>query len=177
MWTAPPSWPWPSWPTASVCPPAAEPIVTLCSNPSTGYAWSDPVIDDASVLTPTGMTMQPAASPIPEELPGTQSFSFRGGTTGRTMVAFSYDQPWEGGETGAWTLHMDVTVEGPVPATVAIDCSAFEASPHQAARAEVALGATHGDALFQRVHRIHVDRSGRVRPGRPVVGLRGTGHP
>jgi inhibitor of cysteine peptidase len=84
-------------------------VVTVCSNASTGYGWSDPVIGDPAVLAPTGSIARPAPSPMPGA-PGTQTFGFRAVGSGTTEVTMSYDQPWEGGDKGAWTLTARVTV-------------------------------------------------------------------
>jgi predicted secreted protein len=84
-------------------------VMTLCSNPSTGYAWSDPVVADSAILLVTGATAEPAISPLPGAA-GTQSWTFRAGQPGSTMVALSYDQPWDGGETGAWRVSVEVVV-------------------------------------------------------------------
>jgi predicted secreted protein len=119
-------------------------VVRLCSNPSTGYTWSDPVVEDASVLALVSSTSEPAASPLPGA-PGTQSFTFHGLTEGTTEVTSSYDQPWAGGKKGAWTLDLEVTVAGatpPPPVTVTIDCESFDGSTAQTAEANVPVGGT-----------------------------------
>jgi inhibitor of cysteine peptidase len=115
--------------------------LTLCSNPSTGFSWSDPVIDDPGVLAFTGSTVEPAASPLPGA-PGTQAFSFNGIAAGSATVTLSYDQPWDGGQKGAWTLSLAVDVGDSAnpPQTVSIECEAFEATPAQTAAADVQVG-------------------------------------
>ena len=95
--------------TAADLAVGADLVVALCSNASTGYTWSDPQVGDSSIVTLVGSTSEPPASPIPGA-PGTQSFTFRGGSAGTTTISFSYDQPWNGGTKGAWTLVIDVVV-------------------------------------------------------------------
>jgi inhibitor of cysteine peptidase len=118
-------------------PVGDELVVQLCSNASTGYGWSDPVIADPTILSPTGATSEPPASPMPGA-PGTQTFTFQGMATGSTTVDLSYDQPWEGGEKGTWTLHLDVGVA--VVTLVTIECDAFAATPDQSTSVELQVG-------------------------------------
>jgi predicted secreted protein len=116
-------------------------VVTLCSNPSTGYSWSDPVVDDPGILAFTGSTSEPAASPLPGA-PGTQILGFEAIAAGSTTVNLSYDQPWEGGEKGTWTLALAVSVGGSTtpPTTLSIACDAFEQQPAQTAAATIPVG-------------------------------------
>lgn len=89
-----------------------EITITLCSNPSTGYSWEQPTIADPAVasLVATG-SREPNASPDVVGAAGTQLVTLRGDAAGTTTVSFAYSQPWDGGEKGAWTYEVTLTVK------------------------------------------------------------------
>ena len=88
--------------------------LVLCSNPTTGYQWEDPaIINNPAVLQQTGMIYEAPAGREQEELagaPGAQSWTFKALEAGSTQVALAYSQPWDGGEKGAWSYSLSVTV-------------------------------------------------------------------
>ncbi len=88
-------------------------MVVLCSNATTGYAWGDALIADASVLRIADRTFQaPAASSLPiVGAAGGEVLTIRGVSPGTTTVSLSYGQPWAGGDKGAWTYSLTVTVQ------------------------------------------------------------------
>jgi predicted secreted protein len=116
-------------------------LVMLCSNPSTGFAWSDPVISDSSILSTTGSSAEPARSPRPGAA-GTQAFSFHAEQAGSTSVRLAYSRAWEGGEEGVWSVDLDVAVvpAAAAPVAVNVSCDAFEATPFQGAGTILAVG-------------------------------------
>jgi predicted secreted protein len=99
-------------------------IVSLCSNPSTGFRWQDPVSSDASIASVGGWTFVAPDDADQPGAAGAEVLTLVTGATGHATVTASYDQPWEDGQTGAWTLTLDVVVRDAVP--VAIDCAAFD---------------------------------------------------
>jgi inhibitor of cysteine peptidase len=127
--------------TASVDAPAGSAvIVNLCSNPTTGFRWDDPVSSDPSIVSVGGWTYQaPAADAA--GAPGTEVLTLVAGMTGKATVTASYGQPWDGGQKDAWTLTLDVVVRDAVP--VAIDCAAFE----NATAATASVDAPAGSAV------------------------------
>lgn len=104
-------------------PAGSAVIVSLCSNPSTGFRWEDPVSSDPSIVSVGAWTYVAPADAAPPGAGGTEVLTLVAGATGHATVTASYDQPWEGGEKGAWTLALDVVVRDAVP--VALDCAAF----------------------------------------------------
>jgi len=82
-------------------------IVSLCSNPSTGFSWSLPVSSDPSVVALTGYLAEPDPSPVLGGS-GSQSFAFEVLAPGSATITVSYDRPFEGGEKGVWTYTLTV---------------------------------------------------------------------
>jgi len=90
--------------------------VILCSNPSTGFQWSEQAhISDQSVLqqtshmyiSPTGENDEPPAPGTP----GKDVWTFGALKTGTAEVSMEYSQLWEGGEKGEWTFKLTVVVK------------------------------------------------------------------
>ena len=115
-------------------------LVTLCSNSSTGFTWSDPVISDPSILSVSGSSADPAGSPQPGAA-GTQTFGFHAEQVGSTSVRFGYNRAWEGGETDVWTLSLDVSVVTPAatPVVISVGCDAFSVTAAQTASASLSM--------------------------------------
>lgn len=86
--------------------------IALCANPTTGYSWETPTMSDPAVVTVVSSVYQgpPEASPPVVGASGHQVFTIRGLAPGATTVAIGYGQPWAGGEKGAWTYQLVVTV-------------------------------------------------------------------
>jgi inhibitor of cysteine peptidase len=125
--------------TAAVDAPAGSAvIVSLCSNPSTGFRWADPASSDATTASVDGWTYEAPADPTLAGAAGTEVLTLVAGATGHATVTASYDQPWEGGQKGAWTLMLDVVVRDAVPVT--IDCAAFGAGTAATAAVDAPVG-------------------------------------
>ncbi|MFC1992872.1 protease inhibitor I42 family protein [Chloroflexota bacterium] len=88
--------------------------VKLCSNPSTGFQWSeDSQISDTAVLEQenhefVGPESEP---PPPPGTPGQEILTFEALKQGSSTIYLEYSRPWEGGEKGEWTLTVDVIVK------------------------------------------------------------------
>ena len=83
--------------------------VTLCSNPSTGYQWSDSAqISDHTVLWQTSHVTLPSGSSA-LGAPGKERWVFQGLNEGKSTIALEYGRSWESG-SGEWSLRVDVTV-------------------------------------------------------------------
>lgn len=86
--------------------------VTLCSNPTTGFVWSETAqISDQTVLQQTSHRFV-----APEEtgmvgVPGQEVWTFQALKKGTSTVSMEYSRPWEGGEKGEWTFALTVTVK------------------------------------------------------------------
>jgi len=86
-------------------------VATLCSNPTTGFRWEPVQISDQSVIEQTDHQFLP-----PEEKNivggvGQEVWTFKALKKGMSTIRMEYDQPWQGGEKGAWTFVLSVTVE------------------------------------------------------------------
>lgn len=88
-----------------------EITISLCSNPSTGFGWEDPVIGDPAVLEVVSSEYrEQTASPSVVGAAGTQRITLRAAAAGASTVTLAYSRPWEGGEKGVWTYELTVTV-------------------------------------------------------------------
>ncbi len=91
-------------------------IVTLGSNPTTGFQWQESAqIIDQTVLKRTDHKyIAPEAQGNVPPTPGTggeEVWTFRACNKGATTVSLEYSRPWEGGEKGALTFKLTVTVK------------------------------------------------------------------
>jgi predicted secreted protein len=82
--------------------------VTLCSNPSTGYAWAEPVIADPTIVKHDGAVDGAPASPMPGA-PGERLFTFTGLAAGGTTITFGYAGPAPSAAP-EWTVVLTVSV-------------------------------------------------------------------
>jgi len=88
--------------------------VTLCSNPSTGFLWSESAqISDQTVLQQTDHKLVTPESepPPPPGTPGQEVWTFKALKKGTSTISMEYSQPWEGGEKGEWTFVLTVVVK------------------------------------------------------------------
>jgi len=92
--------------------------VTLCSNPTTGFQWSESVqISDPTVLEQVdhkfvapeakGKGNKPPAPGTPSQ----EIWTFKALKEGESTISMEYSRPWEGGEKGEWTFVLTVTVK------------------------------------------------------------------
>lgn len=87
-------------------------IVTLCSNPTTGFTWLDSAqIGDRTVLQQTSHEFISPEETGVVGAPGKDVWSFKALKKGTTEVSMEYSRPWEGGEKGAWTFNLTVVVK------------------------------------------------------------------
>jgi len=90
--------------------------VTLCSNPTTGFQWSETAqISDQTVLQQLGHKyVAPEAKgdrPPAPGTPGKEVWTFKALKKGESTISMEYSRPWEGGEKGAWTFNLTVVVK------------------------------------------------------------------
>ena len=88
--------------------------VTLCSNPTTGFQWSESAqISDQTVLEQVDSRFVSPQSepPPPPGTPGQRIWTFQALKAGDSTVSLDYSRPWEGGEKGTWTFVLTVTVK------------------------------------------------------------------
>jgi len=86
--------------------------VTLCSNPTTGFRWSESAeISNQSVLE---QISHGYTAPEDENIvggAGKETWTFRGIERGMASISIEYSRPWEGGEQGEWTFSITVKVK------------------------------------------------------------------
>ena len=88
--------------------------VTLCSNPTTGFQWSESAnIGDQAVLAQVDHEfISPEHEPPPPPgTPGQEVWAFKALKQGTTELSMEYSRPWEGGEKGTWTFLLTVAVK------------------------------------------------------------------
>ena len=85
--------------------------ITLCSNPSTGFSWEDPVGEGDAVVELTERAVHETVGGPPGEA-GQELFTFRTVSAGEAVIHYVYSQPWEGGTKGAWRLDVATSVTG-----------------------------------------------------------------
>jgi len=85
-------------------------VITLESNPSTGYGWQVAKNDGAILKQFGAPTFRPAAHEMPGA-PGHQSFRFVAISTGSDTIVLEYRRPWEKGVAPAKTFSIIVAVK------------------------------------------------------------------
>ena len=86
--------------------------VTLCSNPTTGFIWSESAqISDQTVLQQTDHKFVPPEETGVAGAAGKEIWTFKALKKGTSTISMEYSRPWEGGEKGEWTFVLTVTVK------------------------------------------------------------------
>ena len=88
--------------------------VVLCSNPSTGFQWSETAaISDQAVLQQTDhkLVMPESEPPPPPGTPGQQLWVFKALKKGTSTIYMEYSQPWGGGTKAAQIFVLTVIVK------------------------------------------------------------------
>lgn len=92
-----------------------EITIKLCSNPSTGFQWSEePENSNPEILSQTShdyMIQGESEDPLPPGTPGIEIWTLTTKDPGQSQLYFEYSRNWEGGEKGTWTYTLDVTVK------------------------------------------------------------------
>jgi inhibitor of cysteine peptidase len=86
-------------------------ILTLGSNPTTGYEW-----DENATISDTGVLKQEKHEFVEPDTDvvgaaGQEAWTFKALKKGTAKVSMEYSRPWEGGEKGEWTYDITVTVK------------------------------------------------------------------
>jgi predicted secreted protein len=80
-------------------------VITLDSNPSTGYSWVAVFDEDALVLV--DQNYEPGNSTL-IGAPGTQTFRFKALKSGQTQITMSYQRSWETSPIQTQVFNIDV---------------------------------------------------------------------
>jgi inhibitor of cysteine peptidase len=91
-----------------------ELTVTLGSNQTTGFSWSEYAeIGDETIVQQTSQMYFDTSTetpPIPGS-PGEEVWTFKALKKGTSEVSMEYSRPWEGGEEAEWTYVLTVVVK------------------------------------------------------------------
>ena len=87
-------------------------VVTLGSNPTTGFEWSDTVqISNPKVLKQIDHKFAPPEHTGALGASGKDVWTFKTLKAGTAEISMEYSRPWEGGEKEKWTFVATITVE------------------------------------------------------------------
>jgi len=92
--------------------PGDSVVVTLCSNPTTGFQWAESAqISDQTVLKQTDHEYEPAKDENIVGGAGKEVWTFKALDEGTATVSMEYSRPGEGDEERHWTFTATITVE------------------------------------------------------------------
>ena len=89
-------------------------MVALCSNPTTGFLWSETAqITAQTVLEQVDheFVSPQHEPPPPPGTPGQEIWTFKALNKGTSTVSMEYSRPWEGAEKAEWTFVLTVVVK------------------------------------------------------------------
>jgi inhibitor of cysteine peptidase len=85
--------------------------VTLCSNPSTGFQWSESAkISDPTVIQQTDHKFLSPGTGL-TGAPGKEVWTLKALKKGTSTISLEYSRPWEGGEKAEWTFDLTVVAK------------------------------------------------------------------
>jgi inhibitor of cysteine peptidase len=87
-------------------------VISLASNPTTGYSW-EMAEGDAAVVQQVGEVEFSPSAPVGEPLVGsggTETFRFEAAGQGQTTLTLVYHRPWEKGVEPLETFSVEVVV-------------------------------------------------------------------
>ncbi|MGB6874157.1 MAG: protease inhibitor I42 family protein [Dehalococcoidia bacterium] len=87
--------------------------VALCSNPTTGFNWSEEAqISDQTLLQQTDHKfVDPTGGIGCAGAAGKEMWTFKALKKGTSSVSMEYSRPWEGDEKGAWTFNLTAVIQ------------------------------------------------------------------
>jgi len=86
-------------------------VVTLESNPTTGFNWELVKISDESVLEQTDQKFEAPEAKGVVGAGGKEVWTFKALKKGTSTISMEYSRPWEGGEKAAKTFNLTVVVK------------------------------------------------------------------
>ena len=92
--------------------PGGKVVLTLCSNPTTGFQWSEKAqIGDPKVLEQKSYKFVAPASTGMVGVPGNAVWTFEALGPGASTVYLEYSRNWQGGEKAVQTFKLNVLVQ------------------------------------------------------------------
>lgn len=92
-----------------------EVTMTLCSNPTTGYQWSEGAdISDVGIVDQVGheyVAPDEGDQPPVAGAAGEEVWRFTALAAGKSSISVEYSQAWDGGDKGTWAFVLNVTVK------------------------------------------------------------------
>jgi len=86
--------------------------VTLCSNATTGFKWSESAqISDQTVVQQMSHEFLSPENKGLMGAPGKEVWTFKALKKGTSSIAMEYSRPWQGGDKGEWTFNITVTAK------------------------------------------------------------------
>jgi len=87
-------------------------VVTLCSNPTTGFQWPEKAqVGDSKVLEQKSYKFVEPASTGMVGVPGNSVWTFEAIGPGTSTVYLEYSRNWQGGEKAVQTFKLNVKVQ------------------------------------------------------------------
>ena len=86
-------------------------IVTLCSNPTTGFKWELVENTNEKVLEYKDNKYLPPEATGAVGVGGKEIWTFKPLKHGESTISMGYGRPWEGGEKEEWTFTLTATVK------------------------------------------------------------------
>jgi predicted secreted protein len=86
-------------------------VVSLCTNPTTGFEWEEVIIENDSIIYQTERNHVSSEAVGIVGASEKEVWSFNSGSSGTTTLIFEYSRPWEGGEKDEWTVELTVVVK------------------------------------------------------------------
>ena len=87
-------------------------MVTLGSNPTTGFTWPDIAqISNHEIVKQTDHNFVSPGQTAVLGASGNDVWTFKALNTGTTIISMDYSQPWEDGEKAEWTFIATIIVK------------------------------------------------------------------
>ncbi len=89
-----------------------ELVVTLGSNPTTGFQWSEVAeISDETIIQQVSHKFIGPDITMPPGTPGEEVWTFKALKEGTTTISLEYSRPWIEEEIGHWTVTITATIK------------------------------------------------------------------
>ena len=86
-------------------------IVSLCSNPTTGFQWELTELTDEKIVAHESNEYIPSEDKEIAGAPGQEVWTFRVHKAGACNITMEYGRPWEGGTKTTWKYDLIVVAK------------------------------------------------------------------